>query len=106
MQAAIAGQQQRHDQLVKLCFEGNYEEVQKLLEVSDGPEINAVDPSNGWSALHICCQAGHDRCANLLLTHRADVNKTTNDGATPLYLSCQRGHDRCVQVLLQHKYIQ
>ena len=42
----------------------------------------------------------NERCMELLLATRADVNQGLNDGTTPLCIAAQNGHTRCVELLL------
>jgi len=40
--------------------------------------------------------------AELLLTHKADVNVTDNDGLTPLFWAAQKSHPDMAELLRQH----
>ena len=75
--------------------------VQHLLD--NGANVNLVN-DKGCTPLHIvCCSRGVTAIVNLLLAHRAVVNKRTNDGSTPLMMACRKGFAPVVEILLQEQ---
>lgn len=59
-----------------------------------GAEIDSVDGSYGWSALHHACdyEVSDVACADILLSHGAAVNLAAADGGTALHVACGRSH--------------
>ena len=47
--------------------------------------INAIDRGNGLAPLHYAVGRGQEAAVSLLLSAKADVNKTNSYGRTPLY---------------------
>ena len=58
--------------------------------------------NDGFTALMLAAQGGHEAVAQLLLQHGADVAAAFNDGSTALMLAAQGGHEAVAQLLLQH----
>ncbi len=44
---------------------------------------------------------GHADVVQILANARADLNQSTDDGATPLYMASQHGHAEAVEILIQ-----
>jgi len=45
----------------------------------------------GTTALHDACYYGFERCAELLVKHKANVNALDKDGQTPLHVTNSTG---------------
>ena len=59
--------------------------------------------SGYWSVFHEwALGAGDSNIANLLLSHKADVNARNSDGQTPLHFAAQQGQLQAVEWLLKH----
>jgi len=57
----------------------------------------------GNTPLMSCASGGFVDCAELVLTHGADVNAVGDlDGDTPLHRAVKEGHAPMVRVLVQH----
>eukprot|EP01006_Ploeotia_vitrea_P017308 TRINITY_DN48408_c0_g1_i1.p1 TRINITY_DN48408_c0_g1~~TRINITY_DN48408_c0_g1_i1.p1 ORF type:complete len:684 (+),score=76.64 TRINITY_DN48408_c0_g1_i1:30-2081(+) len=84
------------------CHEGVLSMVDRLLKAGVNP--NSFAKTTGSTPLHLACEAGHVEVAQLLISHKADVNsKTDNDDeATPLYLAAVNNHPHVVDLLLQN----
>ena len=52
------------------------------------------------TALHVACQLGRAKCAELLLSYGPLVNSQTESGSTALHYACAQGHATCVELLL------
>ncbi|THH10845.1 hypothetical protein EW145_g1047 [Phellinidium pouzarii] len=63
--------------------------------------INSLDPSSGWSPLHIAAFNGSVRCVAILLQTGALVHLRDPLGHTALYYAARRGHRTVVEVLRQ-----
>ncbi|XP_053975193.1 ankyrin repeat domain-containing protein 40-like [Hylaeus volcanicus] len=72
------------DYLRKAAFVGNTDVVQKLLKL--GVDVNARDPVDGWTSLHLACEAGYCDVVVLLLKNGADKNIISINGETPASL--------------------
>lgn len=56
-----------------------------------------------WSIFHEwALGAGDPKIADLLLSHKADINAKTSDGQTPLHFAAQQGQLQAVEWLLKH----
>jgi len=98
--------------LHKACFEGNLDEVRRIVE--SGQNINNLD-KDGFTAmlapLHITAMKGHLHIARYLLSQRVEVDvrstyQTTldtqvNDQLTPLTYAVQRDDLRMAKLLLE-----
>ena len=56
------------------------------------PAVLSETDANGFSLLHVACQAGHTECVALLLAFGARVTASKSDGITPLHAACSGGH--------------
>jgi ankyrin repeat protein len=50
----------------------------------------------------LAAKSGHNEVAELMLTHKADVNARTNKGTTPLRVALLQGHKEMVDLLREH----
>ncbi|KAG5184773.1 ankyrin repeat-containing domain protein [Tribonema minus] len=78
--------------------------------INDGGDVNGTD-ENGWSPLHICCEAGNYELAELLLENSAQVVELLLDSGatcdvrgafarTPLHCAAFNGAVQTVRMLL------
>ena len=65
-----------------------------------GADVNA-QANNGFSALMLSCQNGHDMCAREVLKAGADPNKAAGFGWTALMLAANEGHTETCEALLK-----
>ena len=66
----------------------------RALLKADGANVEATK-SDGFTALILSCENGHELCARALLEAGADLEAMLPSGTTALILSCQNGHDQC-----------
>lgn len=57
---------------------------------------------HGKAALHLACENGHDKMADILLRHKAFVNAKTKLGLTPLHLCAENGCNHLVKLLVEN----
>ena len=75
------------------AMSGNLAELNLVVEFA--PERINEPNSDGRTPLHDVAQTGRrDAAVSLLLSAKADVNKTDNYGWTPLSKRCTPGHGR------------
>ena len=79
-------------------------ETQKLLDLlSECTEgIDYQSPSGATPASQ-AAQKGHTDCLQVLVDHKADLNKKTTMGIPPVYYASQEGHTDCLQLLTDSK---
>ena len=64
-------------------------------------EFLNMTSSEGFTALHLVCEAGYERVADLLLRHGADREAVTMvASASPLHLAAKNGHLSLVELLI------
>lgn len=64
-------------------------------------EFLNITSSEGFTALHLACDAGYERVADLLLRHGADREAVTMvASASPLHLAAKNGHLSLVELLI------
>ncbi|PAV23499.1 asparaginase-domain-containing [Pyrrhoderma noxium] len=63
--------------------------------------VNSVDPTSGWSPLHVAAFNGSQRCLDILLHAGALVHLRDALGHTALYYAARRGHSSIVEILRQ-----
>jgi ankyrin repeat protein len=73
--------------------------IEKCLE--SGANVNWTSPEFEYNtALHFCCDKGHESCLEILLKAGADVNASNLVGQTPLMLAASKKHTRMARLLL------
>jgi len=80
---------------------GDHKALSDRLNV-DKSDINAKDPENGATALHLAAGFGRNECVNVLLDQGADINATDREQWTPLHCAAAKGHQQIVGTLLDH----
>ncbi|MYD43008.1 MAG: hypothetical protein F4W90_03845 [Gammaproteobacteria bacterium] len=79
--------------------EGDVKTLKQLLK--DGQDVDAKDPSFGFSALNFAVLGNQPKAVRLLLKHGADVNGGSLDGNTPLHAASFLGYDKVAKELLR-----
>ncbi len=102
-------------QLHRAARNGDADWTKKL--IVSGVDVNSLD-GNGWTALHIAANKGHQDVVRLLLDNAADPNIRIYDsqsilrlrkgvdveyGATALHQAVWKGHGAIVRLLLGHR---
>lgn len=59
--------------------------------------------NEGDTALHLSASMGHNRVVGFLLSLKASVNATNQQGVTPLHAASHAGHAEIVKLLLKHR---
>lgn len=88
------------DELMEAIEGGDEAGVKRCLD--DGADALHAD-DEGFTALHMACQEGHDAIAVMLLRKGAKIDATDDDGVTPLMLACEGGHSAVVKMLLKER---
>ena len=78
-------------------MDGNYEEVDKLLQ-NEAVDINATD-KGGCTPLHYACEVGNEEIVKHLIQKGADCCKISNERRTPLHIACLHGHHEVIKSL-------
>lgn len=89
--------------------QGDFTELRQILSkaivASAGhvPDRLVVNVANhqGITPLHLCCFAGADECARLLLLHGATADCSDDDGWTPLHAAAVGGHNTIVSYIVR-----
>lgn len=84
------------DALMLAAFKGNVPLVTDILNRGA-----AINPGQGWTALHYAATNGHAAVAQLLIDKGADVNARTASGITPLYMAARKPSREVVVMLLR-----
>jgi len=71
-----------------------------LLTAGANPDLQK---ESGFAALHVACQEGHIRVAEILLQGGASLEQETKDGRTPLYIASWKGYSNIVEELLRRE---
>jgi len=94
--------------LTSLNLVGNalgVEGCKAVMDVLDKTQITlwASHPKDGYTALMMTCEDGHEPCVRALVESGAAVDVQMEDGATALMLASQNGHDfePCVHALVE-----
>jgi len=80
-----------------------YLHIMKFLLEYEDVDVNAVEETYMWSALHCATESGHLKCIQWLLKKGADKDKQARDGSTPLHIACFQGNANCLYHLLTHE---
>ncbi|CAC5399442.1 unnamed protein product [Mytilus coruscus] len=54
------------------------------------------------SPLYFACQEGHTDVVQMLITNKADINKSIKTGESPVYIACYLGHTEVCQMLINN----
>src|SRR4051812_45686540 len=97
---------QQLEELFSAAFNGNKDEVGRLLSEGIDPSIPRSD---GLTALHGAVQEHHEDVVRLLIDWGVDVNTACSTNDTPgmigwsvLHSACVGGNEKIVELLLQH----
>lgn len=86
------------EDLIEAASRGDTEEVKAALRM--GARINRKQAVTRLTALNAASQNGHLPIVKVLLSNRADVNKSDWKKDTPLNAACSRSHAEVVEALL------
>ena len=92
--------------LWKAADDGQVETARRLLvgrEGRRGVEVDRARADNGATPLVQAASQNHPDMVDLLLEHRADVEKAKHDGFTPLLTSAQKGNLKITEILLEKR---
>ena len=92
--------------LFKAADDGQVETARRLLvgrEARSGVEVDRATANSGTTPLVQAAGRNHPDMVELLLEHRADVEKANNVGATPLLVSAQNGNLKITEILLEKR---
>ena len=78
---------------------GDHAEISRL--VGNGADVDAVDPSDGATALHDAVERGDVQTVAMLVHMRADVNIAMPSTATPLAIAVEGGHEAIARKLIR-----
>ncbi|GJC90402.1 kinase D-interacting substrate [Colletotrichum liriopes] len=81
-----------------------HEEIVRCLLVENSSNIDDVEETVGWTALHAAIYYGHAAVVSVLLDEGAAVGKTGKDGWTPLMTATIQQHSEILKTLLDRKY--
>ena len=81
------------------CAEGALEEAKRMLKAGAG-DVNAVDPEEGDTPLHVACRCGHLEVAQWLVGEGASIAAANAAGETPLHDACFQGGVALIEWLL------
>jgi hypothetical protein len=81
------------------CWNGHIDAVKELL-ATNRVDLSKGTKCRGWSPLFCATVKGETACAELCLTHGADVQQPALDGITPLIAASTRGYADIVSLLI------
>jgi ankyrin repeat protein len=81
-------------------WSGHLKIVQWLLR--RGADSNALNYTDGWTALHEAAMYGFDEIAQTLLKYKADPNMQDIAGRIPLHLASKWGKSNVTRIFLEH----
>jgi serine/threonine protein kinase len=84
----------------------DYEREESGKIVDDEEDLFSVSDSQGYTALHYACQAGHANMVQQFVAKHGACNRESQDNFTPLMLAVHHGHLECVRAILKHPRIQ
>ena len=99
----------RWPEITPLCWaahDGQVETARRLLvgrEGRRGVEVDRAAADDGCTPLQQAAMLNFPDMADLLLEHRADVEKADHVGATPLLVSAQNGNLKITEILLEKR---
>ncbi|WP_374697156.1 ankyrin repeat domain-containing protein [Spiroplasma endosymbiont of Polydrusus formosus] len=71
-----------------IAAKNNYIYIVKLL-LEKGDKIEIAKTNGDNASLHFAAEKGHLEITELLLCNKANINVTSNNGATPLYYAAK-----------------
>ena len=89
-----------HTSLIAAANDGDIFSIEMLLKDGES-EVNIPD-SEGCTSLHRAAYNGHEKAIEILLHHKADVDKQDHAGKTALAAAARNGHENVVNILLQY----
>ena len=91
-----------YDVALMIASKDGYVEVVQRLLANVLADVDFQHP-NGWTALMVASQNGHDACVKALIDAKADVDLQNKDGLTALILAALWNHEACVKALVDAK---
>lgn len=91
------------EQLIEASRNGDIKSMTEALEKGANPSVHFRQTLEEITPLVLCATKGYDKCVELLLKYKADVNERMVFGhATPLLLVVSNENDKCVDILLKN----
>ena len=84
------------------CFDGNLDEVQRIVQGNPDLELNRV--IHGGTAFAAAVQNSHVDVVRYLAGLGADMETPIHDGATPAFIACYRGNVEIVRFLCSQMF--
>ena len=84
--------------LLQAAREGDVDTVRLLLD--SGTTVDAVDETDGCTALHYAASYGHTVLIHMLCKHSADVDSRDRMGRTPLHCAVPTNQVDCAETLM------
>ncbi len=80
-------------------WQGNIEQVEKLLKLQKGKHLNTGRSNTKWTPLHWAAHLGNVKLVELLLSHGANIEAKSNVLETPFLLAAKKGHINIINIL-------
>lgn len=92
------------DNVLQATTLGDLEALEVLFRANSGTRRSLAQTTDAWgcTALHYTADKGHEKVANLLLRHGAEVDAQDACGETPLHFAARGGHVELCHLLLDH----
>lgn len=88
--------------IVFCAYNGHTSVMPKLIDRTDGPDINAPMAQMTFSALHAAALGKHSHMVCWLLTNGANIQATDAWNRTPLHIAARRNDEDILRCLLHH----
>jgi ankyrin repeat protein len=74
-------------------------------EIEDAPDINSINPNNGYTALHCAAEIGQADSIHILCQQKnVDINITDNNENTPLHIAALNNNASAILAMYNTKY--
>ena len=88
--------------IVFCAYNGHASVMPKLIDRTDGPDINAPMAQMTFSALHAAALGKHSHMVDWLLANEANIQATDAWNRTPLHIAARRNNEDILRCLLLH----
>ena len=88
--------------IVFCAYNGHASVMPKLMDQTDGPDINAPIAQMTFSALHTAALGKHSHMVDWLLINEANIQATDAWNRTPLHIAARRNNEDILRCLLLH----